>query len=55
MVVLRCSDSDLALRALLAAYDSVRDIEVRGGGLDEAFRQLTGDGSSTGQNSEVRS
>ncbi|MFI5101138.1 MAG: ABC transporter ATP-binding protein [Actinomycetes bacterium] len=42
-ILLRCSDSDFALRALLAAYDSVRDIEVRGGGLDEAFRQLTGD------------
>ena len=40
-IQLTCADSDLALRALLAANPQVRDIEVHVGGLDEAFRQLT--------------
>ena len=40
-IVLTCTSSDEALRALLARYPQLRDIEVRGGGLDEAFRQLT--------------
>jgi ABC-2 type transport system ATP-binding protein len=40
--VLRCLDSDAALRALLA-FDAARDIEVRGAGLEEAFMQLTTD------------
>src|SRR5205823_5522401 len=30
MVVLRCADSDTALRALLSGYPQVRDIEVTG-------------------------
>jgi len=42
-VILNCSDSDLALRALLAASAEVRDIEVSGAGLEEAFLQLTSD------------
>ena len=42
-VILNCSDSDLALRALLPAYPTARDIEVTGAGLEEAFLQLTGD------------
>ena len=42
-VVLTCSDSDAALRALLPAYPQARDIEVTGAGLEEAFLQLTGD------------
>jgi ABC-2 type transport system ATP-binding protein len=42
-VVLNCSDSDAALRALLPAYPAARDIEVVGAGLEEAFLQLTGD------------
>jgi ABC-2 type transport system ATP-binding protein len=42
-VVLNCSDSDTALRALLPAYPAARDIEVTGAGLEEAFLQLTGD------------
>ena len=46
-VVLTCTDSDLALRGLLTRYDAAHDIEVRGGGLDEAFRQLTGQGTGT--------
>jgi len=42
-VLINCSDSDSALRALLAACPQARDIEVRGAGLEEAFMQLTGD------------
>jgi ABC-2 type transport system ATP-binding protein len=42
-VVLHCTDSDAALRALLAGWESARDIEVVGGGLEEAFLALTGD------------
>jgi ABC-2 type transport system ATP-binding protein len=41
-VVLNCSDSDTAIRALLAAYPAARDIEISGAGLEEAFLQLTG-------------
>jgi ABC-2 type transport system ATP-binding protein len=39
-VILTCANSDAALRALLDAYPSVRDIEVRGAGLEEAFLEL---------------
>jgi ABC-2 type transport system ATP-binding protein len=42
-VILNCSDSDRALRALLPAYPAARDIEVTGAGLEEAFLQLTRD------------
>jgi ABC-2 type transport system ATP-binding protein len=42
-VVLACSDSDAAIRALLAAHPAAHDIEIRGAGLEEAFLQLTGD------------
>ena len=42
-VILNCSDSDAALRALLPAFPAARDIEVSGAGLEEAFLQLTGD------------
>jgi ABC-2 type transport system ATP-binding protein len=41
-VVLACSDSDTALRALLSTQPQAHDIEVRGAGLEEAFLQLTG-------------
>jgi ABC-2 type transport system ATP-binding protein len=40
-VVFACSDSDLALRALLASSTVVRDIEVTGAALEDAFVQLT--------------
>jgi ABC-2 type transport system ATP-binding protein len=40
-VVLSCSDSDAAIRALLGAYPDARDIEISGAGLEEAFLQLT--------------
>jgi ABC-2 type transport system ATP-binding protein len=40
-VIINCSDSDAALRALLPAYPEAHDIEVTGAGLEEAFLQLT--------------
>jgi ABC-2 type transport system ATP-binding protein len=40
-VVLACSDSDTAIRALLAAHADARDIEISGAGLEEAFLELT--------------
>jgi ABC-2 type transport system ATP-binding protein len=42
-VVVRCSDSDAAIRALLDRYPVARDIEIAGAGLEEAFLALTGD------------
>lgn len=42
-VTLSCSDADTALNALLGTFRGVRDIEVRGGGLEEAFLELTAD------------
>ena len=42
-VILRCSDSDRAIRALLEQCPSARDIEISGAGLEEAFLELTGD------------
>ncbi len=42
-VILNCSDSDAAIRALLADYPQARDIEINGAGLEQAFLQLTGD------------
>jgi ABC-2 type transport system ATP-binding protein len=42
-VVLVCTDSDAALRELLATQPRAHDVEVRGAGLEEAFVQLTGD------------
>jgi ABC-2 type transport system ATP-binding protein len=43
MVILRCADSDAALRAFLADYPRARDIEVTGARLEQAFLALTGD------------
>jgi ABC-2 type transport system ATP-binding protein len=40
-VVLSCTDSDAAIRALLAGYPDARDIEIAAAGLEEAFLQLT--------------
>jgi ABC-2 type transport system ATP-binding protein len=42
-VVLTCSDSDHAIRALLARFSEARDIEIGGAGLEEAFLHLTAD------------
>jgi ABC-2 type transport system ATP-binding protein len=39
--VLRCADSDAAIRALLAAHPDAHDIEIGGAGLEEAFLELT--------------
>jgi ABC-2 type transport system ATP-binding protein len=41
--VLVCSDSDAAVRALLAAYPQARDIEIEAAGLEQAFLALTAD------------
>jgi ABC-2 type transport system ATP-binding protein len=45
-VRLACTDSDAALRALLAAEPSARDIEVGGADLEDAFVALTSSGAS---------
>jgi ABC-2 type transport system ATP-binding protein len=47
-VLLSCSDADTALRALLASFPAARDIEVRGGSLEEAFLELTADEETAG-------
>jgi ABC-2 type transport system ATP-binding protein len=40
-IVLACSDSDAAIRALLERFPAARDIEISGAGLEEAFLELT--------------
>jgi ABC-2 type transport system ATP-binding protein len=40
-IVLACTDSDSAIRALLAQYPQLRDVEIAGAGLEAAFRELT--------------
>jgi ABC-2 type transport system ATP-binding protein len=45
-VSLQCSDSDAAVRALLTHHPDVRDIEIQGAGLEQAFRLLTGVGAT---------
>jgi ABC-2 type transport system ATP-binding protein len=40
-VILACSDSDAAIRALLESSGQVHDIEIAGAGLEEAFLALT--------------
>ena len=42
-IVLVCTDSDAAIRALLAEHPDARDIEIQGAGLEDAFLQLTAD------------
>jgi ABC-2 type transport system ATP-binding protein len=46
-IVLSCSDSDAAIRALLAAYPQARDLEIVAAGLEEAFLALTADDAGT--------
>jgi ABC-2 type transport system ATP-binding protein len=41
--IFTCTDSDTALRALLARFPAARDIEVLGANLETAFLALTGD------------
>jgi ABC-2 type transport system ATP-binding protein len=43
MVILSCTDSDRAIRALLEDQPLARDIEITGGSLEEAFLELTGE------------
>jgi ABC-2 type transport system ATP-binding protein len=40
-VILRCGDSDAAIRALLGAFPAASDLEISGAGLEEAFLELT--------------
>jgi ABC-2 type transport system ATP-binding protein len=40
-VVLVCSDSDRAVRALLERFPTARDLEITGADLEQAFLQLT--------------
>jgi ABC-2 type transport system ATP-binding protein len=42
-VLLKCADSDTAIRALLQAEPDARDIEIAAAGLEEAFVELTGE------------
>ncbi|MFL5839224.1 MAG: ATP-binding cassette domain-containing protein, partial [Thermoleophilaceae bacterium] len=46
-IVLRCADSDAAIRALLAQHPDARDIEITGAALEEAFLELTADAAAT--------
>jgi len=46
-VILHCADSDGAIRALLQAHPAVRDIEIAGAGLEQAFLLLTGGGDES--------
>jgi ABC-2 type transport system ATP-binding protein len=40
-IQLSCTDSDAAIRALLAARPDARDIEIQGAALEDAFVELT--------------
>jgi ABC-2 type transport system ATP-binding protein len=40
-VILRCTDSDRAIRALLEHHPAARDIEIAGAALEDAFLELT--------------
>jgi ABC-2 type transport system ATP-binding protein len=42
-VILSCTDSDQAIRALIERYPLTSDIEITGGTLEEAFLELTGE------------
>ena len=45
-VVLSCTDSDAAIRALLAGFAQARDIEIQAAGLEQAFLELTSEDPS---------
>lgn len=49
-VILTCSDSDAAIRALLERHDDAQDIEIAGAGLEQAFLALTSDPSGQAEN-----
>jgi ABC-2 type transport system ATP-binding protein len=40
-MLLSCTNSDTAIRALLARYPEASDIEITGAGLEDAFVELT--------------
>ena len=42
-IILHCTNSDAAVRAMLAAHPNVHDIETHGAALEEAFLELTAD------------
>jgi len=42
-IVLICTDSDAAIRALVETYPDARDMEIASAGLEDAFIELTGD------------
>jgi ABC-2 type transport system ATP-binding protein len=48
-VVLSCTDSDAAIRALLAAHPQAHDIEIAAAGLEQAFLELTSAPSPAGE------
>jgi ABC-2 type transport system ATP-binding protein len=52
-VILTCSDSDLAIRALLDRYEDAQDIEISGAGLEQAFLALTSDHTAQPVDEEV--
>jgi ABC-2 type transport system ATP-binding protein len=52
-VVLSCSEADAALAALLARFPQVRDVEARGGTLEEAFLELTSKGDEDARPEEA--
>jgi ABC-2 type transport system ATP-binding protein len=52
-VILTCSNSDVAIRALLERYEETQDIEITGAGLEQAFVALTSDESQPAANEEV--
>ncbi len=51
-VILSCSDADAALYALLGAFRGVRDIEVGGGSLEDAFIELTAEDVGAGEENQ---
>jgi ABC-2 type transport system ATP-binding protein len=53
-VVLACSDSNSAIRALLEGYPGIRDIEIVAAGLEEAFLELTGDDAESSPPASAR-
>jgi ABC-2 type transport system ATP-binding protein len=53
-VTLTCVDADAALRALLPRYLELRDLEVRGAGIEDAFLELTADADRPTDLEEVR-
>ena len=46
-IVLICTDSDAAIRALLDAHPDARDLEIASAGLEDAFIELTGNADET--------